>query len=84
MSEPGKSNDAVKPRTKMYKYSPSLPHRVLAHAYHFLQEKKMFTSLTFSSPSKNVFYREARRLAGEKTHFLKGEENMSSANISFS
>ena len=89
MSEPGKSHDAVKPLQKMYKYSPSLPRRVLAHAYHFLQEKKMFPSLTFSSPSKNVFYQwcpppggwentffERRRKCELSEHFLLLRENV--------
>ena len=71
MSEPGKSNDAAKPLPKMYKYSPSLPRRVLAHAYHFLQEKKMFTSLTISSPSKNVFYQRSPPPGGWENTFFE-------------
>ena len=55
----------------MYKYSSSLPRRVLAHAYHFLQEKKMFTSLTISSPSKNVFYQRSPPPGGWENTFFE-------------
>ena len=39
---------------------------------------------SFPYPQNVFFTSDARPPAGEKTHFLKGEENASSANISFS
>jgi len=52
-------HDALRPLTKIYKYSPDLSLWVLGHAMHFLGTRKRLAALGFSSGQVNVFYKNA-------------------------